>query len=101
MSTKVLKDEALETYYQGLFEMYGMPGWRFLQEDYGRMRETHNSLAGLETEAQLWYRKGQLDMIEHLLSHQASVEHAYAALIAEQEGEAEVAPTGGVAKVVE
>lgn len=101
MSAKSLNDAALEEYYAALFLMYGGPGWRKLQEDFGRMQETHDRLAGLETVEQLWFRKGQIDLINFVLAHQSTNEAAYAALLAEQEGTEEETPTGGVAKVLE
>lgn len=100
MSTVVLKDQALQTYYEELFSMYGSEGWKKLTEDYSQMAETHNSLAGVESAEQLWFRKGQLDMIGHLLSHQAVSEHAHSELVAQQEGTDAETTTGGVAKVV-
>ena len=101
MSTAVLKDKALEDYYSALFQMYGSEGWKKLMEDFGRMQELRDSVAGLENEQQLWHRHGELSMVEYVLAHQAVVEQAYASLLAEQEDEDEVLPTGGVAKVVE
>lgn len=101
MSTKPLNDAALEEYYAALFLMYGGDGWKKLMEDFGRMQETHDGLAGLETVEQLWFRKGQVDLINFLLAHQATNEAAYASLLSEQEGAEEEAPTGGVARVVE
>ena len=53
---KPLNDSELQEYYEALFVMYGTPGWKKLMEDVGRMLEVHNSLAGLETAEQLWFR---------------------------------------------
>lgn len=99
MSTKVLKDSALEGYYQALFEMYGSPGWQKLMEDFTRMHELHNTVAGLDTQEQLWFRKGQISIMEQVLTHQATCEASHHMLLSEQEGEQD-APTGGVAKVI-
>ena len=99
MTTKVLKDRALEEYYQALFQMYGSPGWKCLMEDLARMHEIHNALSGVDTEQQLWFRKGELVQMEWALSHQATAEASYAALVADQEGDDDVPPTGGVAKL--
>jgi len=101
MSTKVLKNEALEQYYSALFAMYGSAGWRMLMEDVEHMRKSHDTARGISTAEQLHFRQGELSIMDWLANHQATAEQAYASLIAEQEGEAEVAPTGGVAKVVE
>lgn len=100
MTTKVLQDQELETYYQALFDMYGTTGWKMLMEDVGRMHQVHDSVSSLTTQDQLMFRKGELAQMEWLASHQSTAETAYAAMIAEQEGEDEVAPTGGKATVV-
>ena len=84
MSTKVLKDHALETYYQAMFELHGMPGWKYLMEDAGRMLEVHDTVNGIDTEQQLWFRKGELAQMQWLFSQQSMVEAAYAAMIAER-----------------
>lgn len=101
MTTKILNDTALEEYYQALFQMYGSPGWKCLMEDAARMREIHDSVSGVETERQLWFRKGEITQMDWALSHQATAEASYAALMTDQEGGDEAAPTGGVAKVIE
>ena len=100
MSMKRLNDQALEDYFQALFEMYGTPGWKALMEDAERMLHLHNATDDITTIEQLWFRKGELAQMSWLATHQARTEHAYADLVEEQDGEAE-APTGGVATVVE
>lgn len=101
MSTKVLQDPALQEYYDALFEMYSMPGWRKVMEDIGHIIATNDKVAGIETEAQLWFRKGELSQMTWLKNHQEMTEFAYRTMLEEQEG-IEVAPesTGGRAKVV-
>lgn len=102
MSNAALKDPSLEEYYQALFGMYATPGWRMLMEDTGRMRETHDSINGVDSAEGLWFRKGQLQMIEWLLSHRPTVEAAYASLLAEQEGDDTLlTSTTGRAQVIE
>ena len=100
MNLKPLNDEALEQYFQSLFAMYGTEGWRVLMEDIARMEELYDKVSnGVDTVEALWFRKGQLEVITQLKTHQARTEAGYAAAVEEQEGESE-APTGGVAKVV-
>lgn len=102
MSTKALQDPALQEYYESLFEMYGSPGWRKLMEDIGHAVEMNDKLAGIETEAGLWFRKGELSQMTWLQNHQAMTEGAYKLLLEEQEGDDVVIDesTGGRAKVV-
>lgn len=100
MSNAVLNDPALQTYYESLFAMYATPGWRALMEDVGRMLETSNTLTGIDTQEQLWFRKGELSLMTLFKNHQDAHERAYASLLAEQEGGPEEVTTGGRATVV-
>jgi hypothetical protein len=100
MSTTALKDQALQEYYEALFAMYATPGWVKLMEDIGRMDETHDKLVGLETEAQLWFRHGQLDIIRLLKNHQATAEATYNELLAEEDGSEPEPSSSGTAKAV-
>jgi uncharacterized protein with GYD domain len=101
VSTAALKDQELQAYYEALFEMYGTAGWRVLMEDFARLKELYNEVGSLGTVEELWFRKGQLDVVDQMLTHQARSEAGYVLALEEQEGEAQDAPTGGVAKVIE
>jgi hypothetical protein len=96
---KKLNDKELEAYFEALFAMYPTAGWQMICEDMGRLGQLYSRLDDLETVEELWFRKGQLDIINQVLTHRARSEAGYAAAIEEQEGESE-APTGGIAKVV-
>lgn len=100
MELMKLKDADLENYFTALFEMYPTAGWKMVSEDMTRLRDIYNRVDDVETEQDLWFRKGQLNIINQILTHQARSEAGYAAAIEEQEGASE-APTGGVAKVVQ
>lgn len=100
MELKKLKDADLENYFTALFEMYPTPGWNMVQEDMGRLKQIYNRVDDVADEQELWFRKGQLNIIEQIITHQARSEAGYSAAIEEQEGASE-APTGGVAKVVQ
>lgn len=100
MELKPLKDAELEAYFTALFEMYPSAGWRMLLEDMGRLAQIYNRVDDVETRDELWFRKGQMNIINQILTHQARSEAGYTAAMEEQEGEAEQ-PTGGVAKVVQ
>jgi hypothetical protein len=101
MTTAVLKDAALEEYYESLFMMFGSRGWQKLMEDVGHIAKTSDSLTGVETVEQLWFRKGQIDQILWLTGFRDACERAYNALLEEQETTPQTEPTGGRAKVVD
>jgi hypothetical protein len=96
---KPLKDREREAYFQNLFAMYGTEGWKSTMEDLKKLREVYNDINHLETVEDLWFRKGQIEFIDQLLTHQDRHEQAYANEVEDEQGVAEK-PTGGKAKVV-
>jgi hypothetical protein len=94
-------DRELSEYYHDIFATYGTRGWQHIQQQLAEMLTSHNTLVGLDTEAQLHFRKGQLDIIAFMLNHQEQHEQTYNHLIAEETGGEAEAPNGGVAKVVD
>lgn len=96
---KPLKDADLEEYFQALFAMYSTLGWTKILEDMTRMKDILKDAETIDNRDELWFRKGQLDIINQILTHRARSEAAYASALEEQEGTADE-PTGGVAKVI-
>lgn len=95
-----LNDVELDKYFQDLFEMYPTAGWKRILEDMTRLAELYNRVTDVETQDELWFRKGQLDIVNQLLTHQDRSEAGYALALQEQEGSAEE-PTGGRAQIVD
>jgi hypothetical protein len=96
---KRLNNEDDERYYDALFAMYPTEGWRRILEDMELLKAGYNRVSDIVDERELYFRKGQLDIIEQILHHQGMSEQAYANKVEEQEGSAQ-APTGGRATVV-
>ena len=101
MTTKTLNDKDLQEHYDQTFAMYGVRGWARLQEQLAEMIALNNSVAGIETLEQLWFRKGELAQMLWLQTHQATHEAAYNELLAQQDGGEAEATTGGVARVID
>lgn len=98
--TAALKDLSLQRYYDALFEMHGTAGWRYLVEDIEGMIEATNRLDGVANDAELNFRKGELNMMRWLKAHAEIVEKTYNAKLAAESGEEEAEATAGVAKVI-
>ena len=101
MTIKALQDKELQDHYDQIFAMYGTRGWARVQEQIAEMIGNYDSVAGIGTAEELWFRKGQLDQMLWLQSHQSTHEAAYNELLAQQEGGDAAVSTGGVAKVVD
>jgi hypothetical protein len=80
--------------------MYGTEGWKSTMEDLKKLRDVYNDLNSAETAEDLWFRKGQIEFIDQLLTHQDRHEQAYANEIEDEQGAADK-PTGGKAIMVE
>lgn len=100
MSTKVLKDKELQEYFDALFEMHGGAGWKKLLEDLERMKAIYRDVNTVDSNELLWFRKGQIDVLDQMLTHAERTEAGYGLALEEQEGEEGDEPTGGIAKVV-
>jgi hypothetical protein len=60
-------DRELQKYYEDRFTMMSTEGWKQLMEDVSEIYNTYNKISGLGT-AELDFRKGQLDILNWLLS---------------------------------
>lgn len=94
-------DPLIAQQYNDLFTMYATPGWKYIQRQLAQMLKEYDSVRGMTTEADLNFRKGQLDILAFMIAHQDQHERAYAELLADQTGEEAEAPTGGKASVVD
>ena len=96
-----LKDKELQEYYEALFEMYGSAGWRELMKDAEYMLRRHDTPRDLVTIEQLHFRRGELEQMDWLATHQQRTEAAYALALEEDGESADNVETGGVAKIVD
>ena len=58
----------LEKYYSERFELTGSKGWQDLVEDIDIMLSSTDTLSGVETQEQLWFRKGEVSMMNWIKS---------------------------------
>jgi hypothetical protein len=61
-------DRELQDYYENRFSMFGSTGWKQLIEDLEAMQKSTDTLKSASTVDQLWFKKGELSIIEWLLS---------------------------------
>lgn len=70
-------DQKLQEYYDNRFGMMSMQGWQDLVDDATEMFKAVNNIAPVDNEATLFFRKGQLDILQWLLSLRDSSAAAY------------------------
>lgn len=77
-----MSQEDLE-FYERRFDLFALKGWTDLVEDFEQLKTNLVDLAQISTEQDLWYRKGQVDMINYLIQLKTLTEQAYEELINE------------------
>lgn len=70
-------DRELQDYYEERFSMCSSKGWKQLVEDIEKMQESVDTLKGAETIETLFFRKGELSIIQWILSLEDSSREVY------------------------
>jgi hypothetical protein len=82
-------DKKLQSYYENRFSMMSTEGWQELMEDAQVMFDSLNHVLSIQNEADLMVKKGQLDLLQWLLTLKPVSEQAYEQLINDSSGEAQ------------
>jgi hypothetical protein len=70
-------DKALQQYYEDRFSMMATQGWQDLLEDAEKMIATYDNVAALDTIENLYFKKGQLDILRWLTSLKQTSEEVF------------------------
>ena len=70
-------DKDLEKYYENRFDMMASEGWKDLMEDVDKMSITYNNLFEVSTVEDLYFKRGQIDILLWLMSLKATSERAW------------------------
>ena len=74
-------DEKLQAYYEARFSMMATDGWKDLIEDAQVMFDALNNVLPIQNESELNLKKGQLDILQWILSLKGSSEQSYEQLM--------------------
>jgi hypothetical protein len=70
-------DKELQEYYENAFDMMSSKGWQDLLEDFSKLKANINDVT-LTTDTQdLFFRKGQLDILDLILKRKEACEKIY------------------------
>lgn len=67
----------LEQYYEARFDMMAGKGWSDLIDDVQKMYDARNHVLGVQSEQDLYFKKGQLDVLQWLLTLKQSSEEVF------------------------
>lgn len=70
-------DQALQKYYEDREEMMLSQGWKDLMADIKEMKSATNVLSIVKTNEDLWFRKGELSMMDWMLGLQEMSQSAF------------------------
>jgi hypothetical protein len=82
-------DKKLQDYYESRFSMMSTQGWQDLMEDAQTMFNSLNHVLSIQNESDLLVKKGQLDLLQWLITLKPASEQAYEQLINDSSGEAQ------------
>lgn len=74
-------DKKLQAYYEARFSMMATEGWKDLIEDAQVFFDGINKVAAVQNENDLFMKKGQLDVLQWLLSLKDSSSQTYESLL--------------------
>jgi hypothetical protein len=67
----------LEKYFNVYFDLFNTEGWKQLTEEFRNNGNVINSVESTKDVDDMYFRKGQLNVIAHLVNFEASVEQAH------------------------
>lgn len=75
----------LQDYYENRFAMMATQGWKDLLEDLEIMIEATDTLKGVDTEQQLWFKKGEMSIMNWIKNLKEASEEVYDQLQKEED----------------
>jgi len=70
-------DKAIQEYYEARFDMMASKGWKDLIEDIEKMTDAYDKIERLTGVEDLFYTKGQLDILNWIINLKQTSEEAY------------------------
>jgi hypothetical protein len=70
----------LQQYYEESFNMMATQGWLDLTEDLNKLKDSLNNLSLVTDTQDLFFRKGQLDILDLILNRKVTCEQVYGEL---------------------
>ena len=83
----VESQQADEKYYEAFLDMFSSDGWKQLMNECKQNGLTLNNVSEVKDAEQLWYTKGQLNILGNMLNLETTVRFAIDQLNEEEEAE--------------
>jgi len=70
-------DKELQVYYENLLDLFTREGWKQFIEDIQDNADILADITTIPDEKQFWYRRGQLEAIQRILSYESTIKDSY------------------------
>ena len=70
-------DQETQQYYDNYFSLFMTDGWKQLMQDFGNNTVSINSVEAAKDANDMFFRKGQLNVLAHLLNMETIVNTSY------------------------
>lgn len=70
-------DREIQEYYETLLDLFANKGWKQFIEDIEDNAELLRDITTIPDEKQFWYRRGQLEAVERILSYESTIKNSY------------------------
>lgn len=70
-------DKEISTYYENLLDLFTRDGWKQFIEDIEDNAEMLSDITTIKDEQGFWYRRGQLEAIQRILSYESTIKDSY------------------------
>jgi hypothetical protein len=70
-------DRVLEQYYTEAFSLFASQGWKDLVDDMKALQSEVTKIENIKDEKDLWFRRGQLDILDLIVNRKQMCEKVY------------------------
>ena len=70
-------DKELTIYYENLLDLFTRDGWKQFIEDLQDNADFLSDITTIPDEKQFWYRRGQLEAVQRILSYESQIKDSY------------------------
>jgi len=70
-------DKNLQDYYEEAFSLFASQGWKDFVEDMKALQSEVTKIENIKDEKDLWFRRGQLDILDLIVNRKQMCEKVY------------------------
>ena len=70
-------DKEITTYYENLLDLFTRDGWKQFIEDIQDNADFLKDINTIKDEKDFWYRRGQLEAVQRILSYESTIKDSY------------------------